>query len=372
MNVTSPPRISVVLPVYNCVKYVREAVESVLAQTYGNFELVIVDDGSTDGSAEVLRSFSDPRIRVITFAENRGIVSALNHGIRSSRSELIARMDADDICLPQRFERQVRFLDTHPDVQLCGSGTRSFGDETWLFRPIEGAPRIHARLFFGHALDHPSIMFRRAFIERFDLAYSGEFPHAEDLDLFQRAAECGSLANLPEVLLVTRAHSEETSVVHVREQLQSQARLMLRQLRVLMPGASASEEAFHLQMLDCKIECEKDTCALARAEAWLKRLGQANRDQGHYDERAFRRELRLQSNRLQNTASRADFFSLLSAYTTVNGSERWSSFVYGYVCFAGTLLFFRLLRFARAVKRSLTRFIRMSENRSLVLDGGRD
>src|SRR5437868_6203051 len=100
------PRIAVLLPVYNGEKYVADAVQSVLDQTFTDFELVVIDDGSTDRTADVLASFSDARMRIIRFAENRGIVAALNTGIRESKPELIARMDADDICMPRRFERQ--------------------------------------------------------------------------------------------------------------------------------------------------------------------------------------------------------------------------------------------------------------------------
>src|SRR5437016_3101798 len=103
------PRIAVVLPVYNAEQYIGAAITSVLAQTFTDFELVVIDDGSEDRTGEVLTGFSDPRLRVLRFPENRGLVSALNAGIRESASEFIARMDADDICMPLRFERQVAF-----------------------------------------------------------------------------------------------------------------------------------------------------------------------------------------------------------------------------------------------------------------------
>jgi hypothetical protein len=141
-------------------------------------------------------------------------------------------------------------------------------------------------------------MLRRAFLERHDLAYDGAFKHIEDFDLFIRAARFGDLANLPEVLLRTRAHAEQTTFVHRREQAQTEARLLVRQLRALMPYVTKSEEEFHVQMLNGTI----DARSLPKAEQWLLRLEQANRASAQYDVHAFQRELCLQSYRLHAQA----------------------------------------------------------------------
>ena len=293
------PRIAVVLPVFNGEKFITEAVASVLAQTFVDFELFVIDDGSTDRSVEALSGFSDPRLRVLRFPANRGLVAALNHGIRESRSELIARMDADDVCLPRRFERQVAFLDAHPEVEVCGTWTEQFGNDRGTFAPPEEPARVRARLFFGSAMDHPTIMIRRAFLERNALAYDDEFKHVEDYDFFLRASEKGSLANLPEVLLRARAHAGEVSVVHSAEQAGTEARLRLRVLRSLLPDATGDEEAFHVRMLFERI----DPSDHPKAVRWLRKLEQANLQVGLYEPEIFRKELLQQFDELHVQAA---------------------------------------------------------------------
>jgi hypothetical protein len=282
------PRIAVVLPVWNGEAYLAEAVGSVLAQTFEDFELIAVDDGSTDHTPQVLAGFSDRRLRVITLPEHRGLVAALNAGIRESASELIARMDADDICRPRRFERQVAFLDAHPQVALCGAWMILYGGETDILRPPEAPHQVRARLFFGKALDHPSIMMRRDFLERNGLAYDDEFRHVEDFDFFIRAAELGDLANVPEVLLYSRAHSGAVSVIHREEQVRTQGQLLLRQLRLLMPNVTTDDATLHLEICDGRLPASR----LGRAEQWLRRLDRVNVETKRYDAGAFRAELR--------------------------------------------------------------------------------
>jgi len=285
---TSPtPPIAVVLPVYNGERYLEVAIRSVLDQTFTNFELLVIDDGSTDRTLEVLSSFSDPRLRIIRFPVHRGLVTALNTGIGESRSEFIARMDADDICMPQRFERQVAFLRAHPQIGLCGTWIRSFGDVTLEFRPPIKPEAVRARLFFGWAMGHPSIMMRRDCLKQHGLLYDGNFRHVEDFDFFIRAAEVTNLANVPEVLLHARVHPQEVSVVHRAEQVPTEARLLVRQLRSLIPDASQEEESFHLRLLNGAV----DASSLTQAGKWLMRLDRANQERSRYDQAAFRREL---------------------------------------------------------------------------------
>jgi len=312
------PRVAVVLAVYNGEKYLAEAVHSVLAQTFADFELVVIDDGSTDRTAEILAGFRDPRVRVIRFPENRGLVTALNTGIQESQSELIARMDADDVCVPQRFERQVEFLDGHPDAGLCGTWTQGFGEDTSLMRPPVEPERIRARLFFGWAMDHPSIMMRRELFDRHALAYDDRFRHVEDFDFFIRAAEVTKLANLPEVLLRARGHPDEVSVRHRPEQLRTEARLFARQLRTLLPDATREEEDFHIRLVTGAL----DASHCASAGQWLLRLGQANRERARYDVTAFQLELQRKWYQLHTLASSAGLRVLLSYWKSPLASIR--------------------------------------------------
>lgn len=215
-------RISVLLPLYNGEAYIREAVESVLAQTLGDFELLILDDGSRDRSSAIVREIArrDPRVRVIA-RENRGLTETLNELLTAARGDLVARMDADDVCLPDRFARQVAFLDARPEV-VCVGGDVEMIDErgrllTALELPTEDA-EIQAKAVVGHApLFHPAAMIRRAALERIG-GYRHEFWPAEDLDLWLRLGEVGALANLRGPVLRYRLHGASVSGTQVERQ----------------------------------------------------------------------------------------------------------------------------------------------------------
>lgn len=204
------PRVSVVMPVYNGERFLAAAVESILSQTFSDFEFIIVDDGSIDRTAEILATYAhrDSRVRVVRMTTNRGVTVALNNGIRLSRGELIARMDADDVSLPNRFERQVQYLAAHPDIAVVGSwfypidrdGRRSGVH----YYPIEPGLVAWSMLFYN-SLAHPTVMMRRSAID-VAVAYNEEYKNVEqDYDLFSRLSHVKRLANIPEPLLLYRS-----------------------------------------------------------------------------------------------------------------------------------------------------------------------
>jgi glycosyltransferase involved in cell wall biosynthesis len=221
---TNDPRVSVVMCVYNAQWFVAETIRSVLAQTYGDFEFVIVNDGSTDGSLGILRDFEsrDPRVRVIS-RENKGIAYSANEGVAAARGEFIARHDSDDLSFPPRFARQVDFLDAHPGVVAVGAQmiiTDPYGlpiDETRFPTDHAGIERELLR-GSGWTMPQPAAMFRKEAFERAG-RYRERFSNSEDLDLFLRLATVGELANLPEPLVAWRRHLQ--SVNHARGATQS-------------------------------------------------------------------------------------------------------------------------------------------------------
>jgi len=277
-------RIAVLLPVYNAENYIVPAIQSVLAQTFADFELVVIDDGSTDHTAKVLARFSDPRIRIIRQEQNAGLVTALNTGIKCTRSEFIARMDADDICRPRRFERQVAFLEAHPDVSICGTWYRTFGARKRAVRLPVKPEEIRARMFFSWSMGHPTIMMRRSFLEQHALFYDEEFRNCEDFDFLARAAELTRLATLPEFLLDYRVHDDQVTVLRHAEMKEKSNLVRLRQLRTLIPDVTSEQEALHCALTNGVVS----PTALRSAEAWLLHLERANRERGWYDSRFFR------------------------------------------------------------------------------------
>ena len=227
------PAISVVLPVYDGERYVAEAVESILVQTFRDFELLIVDDGSKDGSLEILRDYAgrDPRVR-LTSRPNAGLVPTLNEMLARARGEFIARMDADDVALPERFARELAYLRTHPECLAVGSAVDWIDPEGELLKrhvPPLGHDEIDAAHLRSREAEicHPSVLVRASAFERVGL-YDAALDGAEDLDLWLRMAEVGKLANLAEPLLRYRFHFAKVGFVAKRRQVEAARQAVLR------------------------------------------------------------------------------------------------------------------------------------------------
>lgn len=214
------PIVSVVMTVYNTERYVAEAVESVLSQSFRDFEFIVIDDGSTDRSTAMLNDFAkrDARLRLVS-RPNTGIVAAANEGIGMARGRYLARMDSDDVCLPHRFETQVKYLDEHPECVLVGSRVAvvdPYGSPVFDSGQKLTHEEIDAELLSsggGWAVVQPSAMMRTEAVRRVG-AYRGRHNVSEDQDLFLRLAEVGRVANLPEPLLLYRRHYK--SVMHTQ------------------------------------------------------------------------------------------------------------------------------------------------------------
>ena len=214
-----PPAISVVLPVYNAEAYVCEAVESILAQTFTDFEYIIINDGSTDGSGAILRELAarDTRI-VLVDRPNDGLVSALNEGIERARAGLIARMDADDVSMPERFALQHARMVQEPELAVLGSFFNIIDRDGAIIRLYDNLPLtpVAAMRFVKHRcpVHHPAVMMRRDAVLRAG-GYRKAFCHAEDYDLWLRMSDLGyAIANLPQPLLNWREHGANVTKVH--------------------------------------------------------------------------------------------------------------------------------------------------------------
>jgi len=207
------PKVTVLMSVYNGAKYIREAIDSILNQTFKDFEFLIIDDGSTDSSAEIIRSYSDPRIRLIRNEKNIGLTRSLNKGLKLATGQYIARMDADDISLPCRLETQGRFLDEHPRVGLISSSYIKInvaGEEIGFQKFSTENDEIKKRLLRFNYFCHPSAVFRRECIARVG-AYREQFELVEDYDLWLRIAEEFEVANIEEPLCKYRITAESIS-----------------------------------------------------------------------------------------------------------------------------------------------------------------
>jgi glycosyltransferase involved in cell wall biosynthesis len=229
-TVSNTPSASVVIVAYNAGKYLQQAIESVLQQTFSDFELLLLDDGSSDNSLQIMESFAarDDRCRVFS-GPNRGIVEARNAGLASARAEFIVTMDADDVCHPQRIEKQLTFLKDNPDCVAVGSRA--------LYIDPEGLPLAEMIDCFSHSqidhalmskkigMVHPSTTIRKSALD----AIGGyhHYLYAEDLDLLLRLAEIGRLENLKESLLRYRQHIGSISYRHKIEQTRAATRAII-------------------------------------------------------------------------------------------------------------------------------------------------
>lgn len=199
-------KISVIMSVYNGEKYLRKAIESVLAQSYSNFEFIIINDGSTDNSLSIIQSFNDSRIKLIS-RENKGLINSLNEGINLAVGKYIARMDADDICDIHRLEKQFDYLEKNADIYLCGTWAKAINENDKIVGEYSYPPttsgKIKKYLLFHNAFIHPSVMFKKEIIKKAGI-YNGKYRHVEDYELWTRVLRKFQAANLPEFLLYYR------------------------------------------------------------------------------------------------------------------------------------------------------------------------
>ncbi|QEH42098.1 glycosyltransferase [Chitinophaga sp. XS-30] len=215
------PRISVLLPVYNGAAFLAATIRSVLEQTEGDFELLILNDGSTDDSEAITLSFADSRIRYF-HQENRGLIATLNRGIAAARGRYIARIDSDDICLPERFARQADWLDAHPDAAVAGCFV-TFIDETgretgtWPDdRRYVSEEEIKGVLPYRNVIAHPGIMAVSAVLREY--GYDPRQQHMEDYDLWLRLLADGKrIGKVPETLLLYRVHQASVTAQHIKK-----------------------------------------------------------------------------------------------------------------------------------------------------------
>ncbi len=210
------PAISVLLPVYNAEAFLTSAIESILAQTFTNFELLCINDGSLDGSEEIIKRFTDPRVVYIKNAQNEGLISTLNKGIDVAKGMYIARMDADDVCVPERLQKQFNWLETHPGTAVVGSHI-SLIDEHGLQtgewkEDIQTVTyqQVKKTMAWYNCVAHPTVLMRSAIIKKY--RYQSNQKHTEDYDLWLRLLADGhTIEKVPEKLLLYRVHQKSVT-----------------------------------------------------------------------------------------------------------------------------------------------------------------
>jgi glycosyltransferase involved in cell wall biosynthesis len=214
--------VTVIMPVYNAEKFLSQAIESVLNQTYSNFEFLIFDDGSTDNSPHIISKYASADKRIIAFYEknNLGYVVHLNNGIQHAKGDYIIRMDSDDVSLPLRFQKQIEFLNAHPKVSVVGSSSLRIDDQDQALGVSDrntASSDLWWQSFFTNPMAHPTVVFRKSIFKQVGLYNPDKIP-SEDYDLWVRILRAGRLSNLHEPLLKYREHS--SSVSHQKKAVQ--------------------------------------------------------------------------------------------------------------------------------------------------------
>lgn len=281
--------ITVLMPLYNGASYVCQAVESILNQSYRNFEFLIIDDGSTDAGPDIVTAMRDERIVLLRNPSNVGVAATLNHGLDVARGRYIARMDADDISLPDRLERQVRFMDEHPDVGISGGWVRCFGgSELPCTCRVPGESReVAAYSLFENPLWHMAVIMRRDVLNYYSLRYNPDFSRSEDYDLWIRAGRFFPLANLERVLVRVRRTKGSATRANWNEVTRQTEVLLGRQLSNFGMSFTEEEVAFHHRVGRGYRMTSRNQIKLA--ESWLSRLLFENSQRLVFDEVSLRR-----------------------------------------------------------------------------------
>lgn len=276
------PTVSVILPVYNGEKYLKEAVDSLFRQTFTDFEVIAIDDGSTDRSFEVLSSFRDSRLRIIRLSKNEGLISALNHGIAQARGEYLARMDADDIALPMRFSKQVDFLRRNKSVTFCGTGFVTVGGG-WFYETVgELDPqKVRADLFFFCAFLHSSMMWRRTA----NFSYSYELPFVEDWNAWLKVSRKFEMATIQDILMVYRRHPDTVEAKQGDRQREGAYALVRASLEELL--GSPSQEQIEIQQRIYSNDLNVSAASFSKLNRWLLVLREKNFERQLFDAEQF-------------------------------------------------------------------------------------
>ncbi len=288
MNMENP-LVTVLMPVYNGEKYLREAIESILNQTFTDFEFLIINDGSTDNTKEIILSYNDKRIRYIENETNIKLIDTLNKGIKLAKGKYIARMDCDDISLPKRLEKQVDFMERNPDITVCGTHLKTIGSGiASVWKTAETQEEIICNMLFNSPMNHPTVVFRKEELGDY-LYYSKDYPHAEDYELWFRLSERFKLANLDSAQYLYRIHSEQVTSKFDKIKIESANKVRKSLLLKILPDANEDEIEFHLKIASNLYS--KSNLDFGMVRIWFDKLLTSNKKTNYFNDKAFKKVL---------------------------------------------------------------------------------
>lgn len=305
------PLISVVMPVYNQSRFIKEAVDSILNQTFSDFELIIIDDASTDGTTEILKKYTDPRIKLIIKDRNQGVSRAINDGLRLAKGKYIARMDGDDISVKDRFEKQVAILENNPKIFICGSWIQFFGNSRKIIKYKETHNEIITELLINCSISISSSMFRRK--ELSHIIFDVNKRSGEDYDFWTKVAWLGEMYNIQEVLLLYRVHQNQASLIHKPNQILDDIQIRLNLFKKINYDTQK-----YTDPLITKILLLNKSISINELELFLKWIAELYKSNLKSKMYPFK-ELKLVLKRIKRTL----LFSLFFKKTEIGIDKRW-------------------------------------------------
>lgn len=286
--------ISVVMSNYNTpIEYLKESIDSVLDQTYSNFEFIIIDDGSTDDSLEFIKSYDDPRIKLIVNEENIGLTKSLNKGFELAQGEYIARMDSDDVCYPNRFEKQLKYMKHHSDTIVCGAWAKTLDEknnstiEEWACGAINDMEEYRINLLFNNypSLFHSSAFFNNSLLTKYGIKYNEKYTYAQDYEMWTQCSKHANCFIIKEILIKYRFHN--TSISQTKGNLQKECvfGIVQDQLDYLHLVLPADVKESHI------VFPSKHAKYNAEFKKWIKTIIKANRRYRVYNHKILKRLL---------------------------------------------------------------------------------
>lgn len=293
--------ISVLMTAYNAAQTIAETITSVLNQTFPNFEFIIVNDGSTDNTEEIVAGYKDKRIRLLNNSNNMGIIDSANNGLEHCRGEYICRIDADDICHKDRFLHQYRFMERRPNCIVSGTHYRKIknnkiakSSSKHFFHVRD--KKLRVEMLRNSPLGNPTVMFRKRLITEFGLQYDPEYLYCEDYAFFCQAMKYGELHIINRPLVYYRQHSEQISTRYADQQCQNANRIRQALIIELVPDISPEELATHLALMT-DMNPRSGISDEAVLE-WVNKVCKINKEKRLYDVKLFNRLMTRRQKRL--------------------------------------------------------------------------
>jgi glycosyltransferase involved in cell wall biosynthesis len=284
----SQPFVSVLMPVFNGAAYVKESIESILNQTYTNFEFIIVNDGSTDSTEDIIKSIDDPRIILENNPQNLGVIASLNRGLDLIKGKYIVRIDADDISFPDRIEKQIEYLEANLEVGLIGSWFEKFGEniESTIIKYKTDDTEIRIQHLYQDQVAAPSTIFRSSVLHENQLRYNPQYYSAEDYDFHVELSRHCKQYNLPILLTRKRDHPQNTN--NLRPHIMEDNSLLIRQIQFKRMGVDMSLDEVRLYCKFAYAEFDFNSSIMDQLANLLNRILNANEQTEFIPKQAYR------------------------------------------------------------------------------------